>query len=84
MSPALTTTERAERGLSDLVAAARQALGDTLDSMLYGSAAEGRLRPASDVNVIFVLNRFDGARVDALGEPVRVAPAAQTARRLLD
>ena len=48
-APALTTTERAERGLSDLVAAARQALGDTLDSIvLYGSAAEGRLRPASD------------------------------------
>ena len=76
-APTLTTTERAERGLSDLVAAARQALGDTLDSIvLYGSAAEGRLRPASDVNVIFVLNRFDAARMDALGEPVRVAQAA--------
>jgi predicted nucleotidyltransferase len=76
-SPVLTTTERAERGLSDLVTAATQALGDTLDSVvLYGSAAEGRLRAASDVNVIFVLNRFDPARVDALGEPVRVAQAA--------
>ena len=69
-APALTTTERAERGLSALVAAARQALGDTLDSIvLFGSAAEGRLRAASDVNVIFVLNRFDRASVDALGEP---------------
>jgi len=77
MTPAMTTTERAERGLSDLVAGARQALGDTLESIvLYGSAAEGRLRPASDVNVIFVLNRFDAACVDALGEPVRVARAA--------
>jgi len=76
-APTLTTTERVERGLSDLVAAARQALGDTLDSIvLYGSAAEGRLRPASDVNVIFVLNRFDAARVDALGESLRVAQAA--------
>jgi predicted nucleotidyltransferase len=76
-APALTTTERAERGLSDLVAAARQALGDTLDSIvLYGSAAEGRLRAVSDVNVIFVLNRFDPARVDAIREPVRVAQAA--------
>jgi predicted nucleotidyltransferase len=76
-APALTTTERVERGLSDLVAAAHQALGDTLDSIvLYGSAAEGRLRPASDVNVIVVLNRFDAARVDALGEPLRVAQAA--------
>jgi predicted nucleotidyltransferase len=76
-SPALTTTERAERGVADLVTAARQALGDTLDSIvLFGSAAEGRLRPVSDVNVIFVLNRFDRARVDALGEPVRVAQAS--------
>lgn len=76
-TPALTTTERAERGLADLVAAAREALGDTLDSIvLYGSGAEGRLRPASDVNVIFVLNRFEAARLDALGEPVRVAQAA--------
>jgi predicted nucleotidyltransferase len=63
--------------LSDLVTAAREALGDTLDSIvLYGSGAEGRLRAASDVNVIFVLNRFDAARVDALGEPVRIAQAA--------
>jgi predicted nucleotidyltransferase len=76
-APALTTTERAERGLSDLVAAARQTLGDTLHSIvLYGSAAEGRLRPASDVNVIFVLNRFDPARSDAFSEAVRLAQAA--------
>jgi|SRR5688572_12946703 len=76
-TPALTPTERTERGLADLVAAAREALGDTLDSIvLYGSAAEGRLRPASDVNVIFVLNRFDPARGDALSEAVRLAQAA--------
>jgi predicted nucleotidyltransferase len=76
-SPVSTTTERAEQGLSVLVAAARQALGDTLESIvLYGSAAEGRLRPASDVNVIFVLTRFDAARADALGDAVRVAQAA--------
>ena len=73
----LSTMERAERGLSDLVAAAREALGDTLDTIvLYGSAAEGRLRPASDVNVIFVLNRVDAARLDAFGPPLRVARAA--------
>jgi predicted nucleotidyltransferase len=76
-APALTTAERADRVLADLVPAARTALGDTLDSIvLFGSAAEGRLRPASDVNVIFVLNRFDAARIDALGDPVRVAHAA--------
>ena len=76
-SPVSTTTERAEQGLTVLVAAAREALGDTLESIvLYGSAAEGRLRPASDVNVIFVLSRFDAARADALADAVRVAQAA--------
>jgi predicted nucleotidyltransferase len=76
-SPVSTTTERAEQGLTVLVAAAREALGDTLESIvLYGSGAEGRLRPASDVNVIFVLTRFDAARADALGDAVRVAQAA--------
>ena len=39
-APTLSTTERAERGLSDLVTAAREALGDTLDSIvLSGSGA---------------------------------------------
>jgi predicted nucleotidyltransferase len=76
-APSLTPAERADRVLADLVPAARSALGDTLESIvLFGSAAEGRLRPASDVNVIFVLNRFDAARVEALGETVRVAQAA--------
>ena len=76
-APALTTTERAEQGLADLVASARQALGDTLESIvLFGSAAEGRLRASSDVNVVIVLNRFDPQRIDALGEPVRTAQAA--------
>ena len=76
-TPALTPAERTDRVLADLVPAARTALGDTLDSIvLYGSAAEGRLRPVSDVNVIFVLNRFDASRVEALGDPVRVAQAA--------
>jgi hypothetical protein len=76
-APPLTVAERTERVLADLVAAARSALGATLESIvLYGSAAEGRLRPASDVNVIFVLARFDAARVDALGDSVRAAQAA--------
>jgi hypothetical protein len=76
-APPLTPAERTERVLADLVAAAKSALGDTLESIvLYGSAAEGRLRAASDVNVIFVLTRFDAARVDTLGDPVRAAQAA--------
>lgn len=62
--------------LDDLLASARAALGDRLRSViLYGSAAEGRLRPTSDVNLLFVLARFDDG-IDALREPFRVARAA--------
>ena len=76
-APVITTAERADRVPADLVDAARNTLGDTLESIvLYGSAAEGRLRPASDVNVVVVLNRFDPTRVEAFGDPVRVAQAA--------
>ncbi len=63
--------------LSAFVAAAEGALGDTLRSIvLYGSAAEGRLRKTSDVNVIVVLARFDVERVNRLREPLRTAHAA--------
>jgi predicted nucleotidyltransferase len=66
-----------ERGLDDFVAAARAALGDDLGSVvLYGSAAEGRLRATSDVNLLLVLAKFDAAKVDALREPLRFARAA--------
>jgi predicted nucleotidyltransferase len=63
--------------LGDLVASAQAALGDTLDAIvLYGSAAEGRLRPRSDVNLIVVLNRIEPARLDAWRESICVAVAA--------
>lgn len=69
-----------ERVLRDFVDAARDAFGPDLRSIvLYGSAAEGRLRRTSDVNVIVVLHAFDPARADRLREPLRVA---QTAVRL--
>lgn len=62
--------------LGDLLDAARAAFGDRLRSaVLYGSAAEGRLRPTSDVNLLFVLTKFDSA-VDALREPFRFARTA--------
>jgi len=44
--------------------------------VLYGSAAEGALRPTSDVNVIVVLDRFERGRADALRTPAMVAHAA--------
>jgi len=66
-----------ETALREFVAAAHRALGEDLISvLLFGSAAEGRLRAASDVNVLVVLARFTPARADALREPVRAARAA--------
>ena len=64
-------------GLDRFVRAAREALGPALTSAtLFGSAAEGRLRATSDVNVLLVLSKWEGARVDALREPLRTAQAA--------
>jgi hypothetical protein len=55
------------RVIDELVESARDALGDTLRSIvLFGSAAENRLRVTSDVNLLIVVSRFDSARVDRL------------------
>src|SRR5258708_2839760 len=44
--------------------------------VLYGSAAEGRLRTTSDVNMLLILKRFDGIQGDRIREPMRLAHAA--------
>ncbi len=63
--------------LSELVLSATAALGnDLLSVVLFGSAAEGRLRANSDVNVLLLLKSFDVSRIDALREPLRLAHAA--------
>lgn len=63
-----------------LVQRAREVLGPDLRSVvLFGSAAENRLRPTSDVNLIFVLARFDPAAIDGLRGDLRLA---RTANRL--
>lgn len=63
--------------LEEFVEAARRAFGASLRSVvLYGSAAEGRLRPTSDVNVILVLDAFDRAAADRLRGPLGTARAA--------
>jgi hypothetical protein len=54
------------RVLDQTVEAAARALGDGLLSIvLFGSAAENRLRPTSDVNLLILVNRFDPTNVDA-------------------
>jgi predicted nucleotidyltransferase len=63
--------------LDRFVEAARSAFAaDLVSVVLFGSAAEGRLRPASDVNVILILKRFDPTAADGLRAAFRTAHAA--------
>jgi predicted nucleotidyltransferase len=69
--------DRVSRVLAEFVEQATRALGDTLRAIvLFGSAAENRLRPTSDVNVVVVLSSFDGARIEALRPMLLQAHAA--------
>jgi predicted nucleotidyltransferase len=64
------------KSLDEFVASARDALREDLVTIvLFGSAAEGRLRATSDVNILVVLARFDPARIDRLREPLRLGRA---------
>jgi predicted nucleotidyltransferase len=57
--------------------AARQVFADDLLSVvLFGSAAEGRMRQTSDVNVVVVLRAVDPMRLEEIGEAYRLAHAA--------
>jgi predicted nucleotidyltransferase len=82
MTPAPVTTraqlpDNVSHALRDFVGAARDAFGDALVSaVLYGSAAEGRLRATSDVNVLLVLSSFDAASAARLAPALRMAEAA--------
>ncbi|HEX6042945.1 MAG TPA: nucleotidyltransferase domain-containing protein [Pyrinomonadaceae bacterium] len=63
--------------LTDFVNSAKEAFGNDLRSVvLYGSGAEGKLRPTSDVNLILVLTSFSREQADQLREPLRLAQAA--------
>ncbi len=69
--------------LGGLVAAATVAFGGELvAAVLFGSAAEGRLRPTSDVNLVWVLTKVDPAALDRLREPLRVAQSMVGARSM--
>jgi len=75
-------------GLDDLPDAARSVLTDFLDALtqvlgtelrcvvLFGSAAEGRLRATSDINVLVVADSITEAQLNALGETLRAGRAA--------
>jgi hypothetical protein len=63
--------------LTAFVTAAKASLGSDLRSIvLFGSAAENRLRPTSDVNVAVILRAFNAARVSALTETLVAGRAA--------
>jgi predicted nucleotidyltransferase len=54
-----------------------ESMGEDLDALvLFGSAAEGRMRASSDVNLLVVLHRFDSERIDQVGEVLQNAAAA--------
>lgn len=66
-----------DKSINAFVASAQSAFGaDLVAIVMYGSAAEGRLRATSDVNMLVVLKRFDQAAADRMREPLRLARAA--------
>jgi hypothetical protein len=63
--------------LASFLESAKDAFGhDLLSGVLFGSAAEGKLRATSDINLILVLAVFHQAKADQLRQPLRVAQAA--------
>jgi predicted nucleotidyltransferase len=63
--------------LDEIAAKLKIGLGDQLRSIvLFGSAAEGRIRVTSDVNLLVVITMFDVTRMDPLREFLRTAQAA--------
>src|SRR5688572_32853054 len=78
-----TLPQNVNSGLTDFVNAAKEAFGPDLRSVvLYGSGAEGKLRPTSDVNLILVLAAFTQQQADKLREPLRLAKAAINLRTM--
>jgi predicted nucleotidyltransferase len=63
--------------LSSFLATARDAFSaDLVSAVLFGSAAEGRLGPTSDVNLLLVLRVFAPERIDQLRDAYLTAEAA--------
>jgi predicted nucleotidyltransferase len=63
--------------LSTFLTAARDAFSDDLVSaVLFGSAAEGRLGPASDINLLLVLRTFKPEKIVQLRDAFLAAEAA--------
>ncbi len=78
MDNALTDLpENVSRNLADFVSRACEVFSENMVSVvLFGSAAEGRLRSSSDVNLMLVLKKFDVSQVNLIRENLRVSHAA--------
>lgn len=77
VSEALALPDNIKDVLEGFIVAAQNAFVDDLISIvLFGSAAENRLRATSDVNLIVVLREFSRDKADPLREPLRIAHAA--------
>src|ERR1700730_11137409 len=63
--------------LSIFLAAARDALSaDLVSAVVFGSAAEGQLGPASDVNLLLVLRAFAPEKIAQMRDAFLAAEAA--------
>src|SRR5260370_20480167 len=63
--------------ITNFLESARQGFGDDLRSLiLYGSAAEGRLRPTSDINLLLILSAFDPVKANAIRSQFSLANSA--------
>jgi predicted nucleotidyltransferase len=74
--------------MDDLPAAAQEVLGELLRSLiqaigpdlkcvlLFGSAAEGRLRPTSDINLLVLADKLNETQLNALRAPLKEGRAA--------
>jgi predicted nucleotidyltransferase len=75
--------ENVKRVLEGFIQALKDAFGSDLVSVvLYGSAAEGKMRAASDVNVIVVFTHFSRASAERIREPLNLAATAVRMRAM--
>jgi predicted nucleotidyltransferase len=69
--------ETVAAGLADFLDSARKTLSaDLVSAVLFGSAADGRLAPTSDVNLLLVLATFAPEKLAALRDALLKAEAA--------
>ena len=73
----LELPDNVRKVVDDVVAGAQTAFGEALKSIvIYGSGAEGRLRASSDVNLLFIVTKFDPQQVNPFRQLFRFAQSA--------